>query len=42
MKRLVCWIRGHDIAADVGMYFSRVEFVYCCKRCGKLLAGPRP
>jgi hypothetical protein len=37
LKRLVCWLRGHEITIDVEADDKSVKATATCRRCGKVL-----
>jgi hypothetical protein len=37
LKRLVCWLRGHEITIDVEADDKTVWAKATCRRCGKAL-----
>jgi transcription elongation factor Elf1 len=37
LKRLVCWLRGHEITIDVEADDKSAKATATCRRCGKVL-----
>jgi transcription elongation factor Elf1 len=37
LKRLVCWLRGHEISIDVEVDDKNAKATATCRRCGKTL-----